>query len=210
MVTQRRRWRGPESNRRHHGFQPCALPTELPRRARQCSRARKKDVRAGATAPRTSSWLETLTRCAAGSSGPRSKKPATSALSAGDVDRDPLTRTGQEHLGRVPVRDRDGDVLVRVLVEDDVARARVGERPRGRCVVAVDAAVELDAGAGADPRALDVGAREVQLDVAEAVDIEDGRADHRLADLRLGQLEPNKGGGLVFRGQLARGYVCRA
>ena len=25
-------WRGPESNRRHHGFQPCALPTELPRR----------------------------------------------------------------------------------------------------------------------------------------------------------------------------------
>ena len=28
-----RQWRGPESNRRHHGFQPCALPTELPRRA---------------------------------------------------------------------------------------------------------------------------------------------------------------------------------
>src|SRR3954451_17768188 len=27
-----REWRGPESNRRHHGFQPCALPTELPRR----------------------------------------------------------------------------------------------------------------------------------------------------------------------------------
>src|SRR5512133_3762379 len=27
----RSRWRGPESNRRHHGFQPCALPTELPR-----------------------------------------------------------------------------------------------------------------------------------------------------------------------------------
>src|SRR4029453_8299498 len=26
-----RGWRGPESNRRHHGFQPCALPTELPR-----------------------------------------------------------------------------------------------------------------------------------------------------------------------------------
>ena len=27
------RWRGPGSNRRHHGFQPCALPTELPRLA---------------------------------------------------------------------------------------------------------------------------------------------------------------------------------
>src|SRR5438552_5549073 len=25
-------WRGPDLNRRHHGFQPCALPTELPRR----------------------------------------------------------------------------------------------------------------------------------------------------------------------------------
>ena len=24
-------WRGPDLNRRHHGFQPCALPTELPR-----------------------------------------------------------------------------------------------------------------------------------------------------------------------------------
>ena len=25
-------WREPDLNRRHHGFQPCALPTELPRR----------------------------------------------------------------------------------------------------------------------------------------------------------------------------------
>jgi nuclease-like protein len=25
------KWRGPESNRRHHDFQSCALPTELPR-----------------------------------------------------------------------------------------------------------------------------------------------------------------------------------
>ena len=39
MVAAKRRpdftglWRGPESNRRHHGFQPCALPTELPRLA---------------------------------------------------------------------------------------------------------------------------------------------------------------------------------
>src|SRR5574340_1054417 len=27
-----REWRGPDLNRRHHGFQPCALPAELPRR----------------------------------------------------------------------------------------------------------------------------------------------------------------------------------
>ena len=26
------KWREPDLNRRHHGFQPCALPTELPRR----------------------------------------------------------------------------------------------------------------------------------------------------------------------------------
>src|SRR5829696_4486266 len=45
-------WRRPDLNRRHHGFQPCALPTELPRRAAQCSRT-KKDVRTGATASRT-------------------------------------------------------------------------------------------------------------------------------------------------------------
>ena len=33
-------WRGPDLNRRHHGFQPCALPTELPRPGTwQCSRA---------------------------------------------------------------------------------------------------------------------------------------------------------------------------
>ena len=41
VLVQRRRaasrmpeWRGPESNRRHHDFQSCALPTELPRQAR--------------------------------------------------------------------------------------------------------------------------------------------------------------------------------
>ena len=34
MRRSRREWRGPESNRRHHDFQSCALPTELPRQAR--------------------------------------------------------------------------------------------------------------------------------------------------------------------------------
>ncbi len=32
-AAQPARWRGPESNRGHHDFQSCALPTELPRRA---------------------------------------------------------------------------------------------------------------------------------------------------------------------------------
>ena len=30
----RTKWREPDLNRRHHGFQPCALPTELPRQER--------------------------------------------------------------------------------------------------------------------------------------------------------------------------------
>ena len=44
IVTTCIEWRGPDSNRRHHGFQPCALPAELPRRGdpvigAQCSPA---------------------------------------------------------------------------------------------------------------------------------------------------------------------------
>ena len=31
LISGRAEWRGPDLNRRHHGFQPCALPTELPR-----------------------------------------------------------------------------------------------------------------------------------------------------------------------------------
>jgi uncharacterized protein len=31
-LVPRCEWRGPDLNRRHHGFQPCALPAELPRR----------------------------------------------------------------------------------------------------------------------------------------------------------------------------------
>src|SRR3954462_9164645 len=32
IARNRTGWREPDLNRRHHGFQPCALPTELPRR----------------------------------------------------------------------------------------------------------------------------------------------------------------------------------
>jgi hypothetical protein len=35
------KWRGPDSNRRHPGFQPSALPAELPRRWRSVSLARR-------------------------------------------------------------------------------------------------------------------------------------------------------------------------
>src|SRR5215471_8149946 len=61
------KWRGPDSNRRHPGFQPSALPAELPRRWRSVSvpgptkrpprtRSRSRGpqaVRTGATVSRT-------------------------------------------------------------------------------------------------------------------------------------------------------------
>ena len=80
----RRKWRGPDLNRRHHGFQPCALPTELPRRAGDSVAAgiaaQKRDVRTGATASRTSPWPEAYDRRAlrASSDAPaRHEKSAT-------------------------------------------------------------------------------------------------------------------------------------
>ena len=85
-------WRGPDLNRRHHGFQPCALPTELPRPAgRKCSRT-KRDVRTGATASRTSLCAEPY---------------ATSSLRARRARPPPAEKsaTGQSHVaraGRVP------------------------------------------------------------------------------------------------------------
>ena len=50
------RWRGPESNRRHHGFQPCALPTELPRQgggslAAATRRSREEELEKGTSGP---------------------------------------------------------------------------------------------------------------------------------------------------------------
>src|SRR5581483_5075769 len=108
------------------------------------------------------------------------------------VDRQLLARPEREHLGRVPAGDRDGDVLVRVLVEDDVPGAGVRERARRGRVVALEAEVELESPAGHDHGRLDGAAREVELHVAEAVDVEHGRPDRRGADLRLGQREPDE------------------
>ncbi len=78
-VSEGDKWRGPDLNRRHHGFQPCALPTELPRLAgRKCSRT-KRDVRTGATASRTSLYPELY---ASSSLRARSAMPGPAAKSA--------------------------------------------------------------------------------------------------------------------------------
>src|SRR5215208_4252384 len=81
-------WRGPDLNRRHHGFQPCALPTELPRRAAQCSRT-KKDVRTGVTASRTP-CADQLTTAAALGQG----ETAPNLRSRGGRDTDCVARPG--------------------------------------------------------------------------------------------------------------------
>ena len=59
------------------------------------------------------------------------------------MDADLFACPDAEHLGRAPTADRDRDVLVCVLVEDDVARTSIGERTRSDNVVALGAELEL-------------------------------------------------------------------
>ena len=66
------------------------------------------------------------------------------------------------------------------------------ERARDDRVVAIEAELDLDHGSRRNLGPLEVLAGEVQLYVAEAVDVEDGGADSALADLRLGQIEPRQ------------------
>ena len=53
-------WRGPESNRRHHGFQPCALPTELPRPERPKCSGGSRTVACDAAARRSTQRVDEL------------------------------------------------------------------------------------------------------------------------------------------------------
>src|SRR5262245_48776120 len=79
----------------------------------------------------------------------------------------------EERVGGAAAADRDRDVLVRVLVEDDFAVARIRERPRGDRVVPLRRDLELDLGARNDLERLEILARQVELHVPEAVDVED-------------------------------------
>ena len=102
----------------------------------------------------------------------------------------------RERHGGAPAADRDRDVLVGVLVEDDLAVARVGERARGDRVVAVGGELELDLRPRHCAELLDVAPRQVQLHVPESVDVEAARADAPRADVRLRHLEPDERVGL--------------
>ena len=114
----RRSWR-----QRGHGA-PDGLLTPDPR---------EKDVRDGVTAPRTSLWGGDLQTRSCGCN-----------LDAADVDPDRLPDARVQHLGRVAAADREGHVPVAVLVEHDVARPRVRERPRRDGVDPLAAEIELD------------------------------------------------------------------
>jgi lactoylglutathione lyase len=81
-----RKWRGPESNRRHHDFQSCALPTELPRRGADGS---------GANVTAISELIHTCYRI-------------------GDIDRSVAfyEALGFEEVGRLPIRDEAINVFM--------------------------------------------------------------------------------------------------
>ena len=112
------------------------------------------------------------------------------------LDLDRVARLRAEHRSGVSVRERDRDVAVGVLVQDQRAVAGLGERAgRGR-VVALERQTELDLRSGNDVDLLEMTPVEVELNVAEVVDVENLGADARVPDRGLGQLEPHEHGGI--------------
>src|SRR5207244_10308369 len=119
----------------------------------------------------------------------RSAFPAPPRSQRIEMDAQLLSRRDVQHLAGVAAVDRDRHRPVGVLVEDDVAAARVREGARGDDVVALAGELELDLTTGLDTRLLEVLAPEVELHVAEAVDVENRRPDAGAAQVRLGQVE---------------------
>ena len=112
------------------------------------------------------------------------------------MDPEGLTRPRVEHRRGTPTVDGDGHVAVAVLVEDHVARPRVGERARGHREVPLAGQLELDARPRDNADLLDVLTREIQRDVAETVDVEQGGVDRSVDDLRLREVEPDEAVGI--------------
>src|SRR3954470_14386434 len=101
-------------------------------------------------------------------------------------DRDRRARRRAEHRLGVAAADREREVPVGVLVQDDVARPRIRERARGDGVVPLVPDRELDWAPGLDAGAGDLLATQVELDVPEAVGVDDDGVDAAaLLDARL-------------------------
>src|SRR6185503_2260978 len=103
-----------------------------------------------------------------------------------------LPRSDAEEVGRTAAVDRDRDVSVRILVEDDVTPAGVGERARSGRVVTLEGKLELYGDARQHARLLEVVTREVELHVPEMVDVEDAGTDAVLADLSVGHVQAHE------------------
>src|SRR5262249_32479989 len=171
---------------------------------RNCATARRRPSRRARTKGRPGRcyraadvlWAGTLT----------DQRPPSRATSGSvhEVDDEPLPEADREHLRCVAVGDRDRDVPVGVLVEDDVAGPGVGERAGRTRVVPVRAELQLDPTAGDDPGLLHVRPGQVELNVPVPVDVEDRGDDPRLADLGCRQLEPDEGPGLDRGAELCR------
>ena len=117
-------------------------------------------------------------------SAKRAKRGPTSSSQAAVLTRAAESRsscpTPAPNISRgVSLVDGERDVSVRVLVQDDVPAPHLGERPGRDRVVALEADLDLDARARHDPGLLQMLGGQVELDVAEAVDVEDGRAQAR-------------------------------
>ncbi len=101
-----------------------------------------------------------------------------------------------EQVSGASARDGHRNVAIAVLVQDQLSRARVAERPRGDGEPAVVVAPQLDARAGDDGCVLELLAREVEGDIPEAVDGEHRGPDPRRVDLGLGHVEADELGGV--------------
>ena len=97
-----------------------------------------------------------------------------------------------EHRRSVPIRDRDRHIPVAVLEQNHVAGAGIRERASRDGVVALAGELQLDAGAGHDADPIEVVARQVEGDVAEAVEVERRGVEDALGERRLRQLEPDE------------------
>jgi hypothetical protein len=73
-----------------------------------------------------------------------------------EVDAQVATGLDPEHRSGIAAVDRDREVAVRVLVQDQVARTRVRERARGDGVVPLGPGLQLDARARDDPDGVEV------------------------------------------------------
>ena len=82
-----RQWRGRESNPRHHDFQSCALPTELPRLGGAAGRADgKASGRRGGGADCIGAWRGLVQRWRWSPSGRRRRSPCLGRLAGGPAD----------------------------------------------------------------------------------------------------------------------------